>query len=480
MSRIHDSNYYTNIVNTRSVTHQEINAALDVVKLFIIDKDLIMVGGMAIDLALRLRGDRIYTDDQLPDYDFYSPNHAADAYELASILCSKGFTNISCINAQHITTMRVRVDFETVADITYCPMRVYSRVPTLVYDKLRIVHPHWQMSDQHSSLSIPFENPGREVIFHRWKKDMLRYDKLYKQYPVVPVLEIPDYISDTGITLETKNTDKYTTGGEVLRTYRRTVERENLAKTLEIENQSVTVPLEKISGSLICGWAAIDYKVDGDNVILSIPIGESINVASCDYIQFLKKHGLDVIEYRSEYLGKLPRCVTCMSDIKDSGGVFKKIEISDIYGVLVSAKLISKKHNVWVCNLQYTMMYLLVRIFSSSNPSIVFTAEEQYLRCRNLIMSGAYPSIDVYGECNFTHSYLNSIKKSKEIIYSIKAKQLQPVNMYPKPPACINNKEFNPECSEYFMTDAKTMESFMKWTVNPYPEYTNKSLRTRV
>lgn len=58
-------------------------------------------------LKMRLVGDNIYTDNQMPDYDFYSPNHAADAYELAAILCKEGFKNTSCINAMHITTMMV-------------------------------------------------------------------------------------------------------------------------------------------------------------------------------------------------------------------------------------------------------------------------------------------------------------------------------------------------------------------------------------
>lgn len=482
-AKTNDPEYYTNLVNTRSILYSDITKALEVVKEFIINKNLILEGGMAIDFALRLVGDNIYTDDQIPDYDLYSPNHSADAYELAAILCKKGFKNISCINAMHITTMRVRVDFETVADITYCPTKVYKQVPTLTYDKLRIVHPHWQMIDQHSSLSLPFENPGMEVIFHRWKKDMTRYSKLYKHYPVVPVAESRNLISDTGITLETKSTKKYETEGGLQTQsppkgrYQRTVERERLAKTMEIPMQTVKVPLADISGSCISGWGAIDYKLEEDYVTLSIPTGEPVTVASHNYTDFLKEHKLEVSDYYSEYFGSMPRRVLCSSGLKDSRGRNKKIEVYDIYGVLVSAKQISEKHDVWVCNPQWVMVYLLVKIFSSENPKIIFTAEEQYLRCRQIVLEGEYPSIEVYGEQNFTHSRLNSMKRDKERIYTIRAAQLQPGNMYPKPPECLNNKEFDPETSEYFMTDARKMDGFIEWTVNPYPEFTNKSLR---
>lgn len=478
LKKTNDPEYYTNIVNTRSILYTDITRALGVVKEFIIKKNLILVGGMAIDFALRLVGDNIYTDKQIPDYDFYSPNHAADAYELATILCNEGFKNISCINAMHITTMRVRVDFETVADITYCPTKVYKQVPTLMYDKLRFVHPHWQMIDQHSSLSLPFENPGMEVIFHRWKKDMVRYDKLYKYYPVVPVVESRNPISGIGINLETKNAKKYETeGGQQPNRYQRTSERELLAKTMEITMQTVKVPLAEISGSCISGWGAIDYKLEEEYITLSIPIGEPVTVASHNYAKFLEKHNLEVSDYYSEYFGSMPRRVLCSSSLKDSTGRNKSIEIYDIFGLLVSSKQISKKYDVWVCNLQWVMVYLLVKIFSSENPKIKFTAEEQYLRCRQLVLDGEHPSIEVYGSDNFTHSRLNSMKRDKEKIYNIKAAQLQPGNMYPKPPECLNNKDFDPETSEYFMTDARKMDGFIEWTLDPYPEFTNKSRR---
>lgn len=478
LAKKNSSEYYTNLVNARSILYTDITRALDVVKEFIINKNLILAGGMAIDFALRLLGDNIYTEDQIPDYDFYSPNHAADAYELAAILCKEGFKNISCINAIHITTMKVRVDFENVADITYCPIKVYTQVPTLMYNKLRIVHPHWQMIDQHSSLSLPFENPGMEVIFHRWKKDLTRYDILYKHYPVVPVMESRNLIRDTGNTLKTKSTKKYKTeGGLQSHHYQRTVERGRLAKTMEIPMQTVKVPLADISGSCISGWGAIDYKLDEEYITLFIPTGEPVTVASHDYTKFLKEHNLEVSDYYSEYFGKMPRRVLCSSSLKDSKGRSKKIEIYDIFGILVSAKQISKKYDVWVCNLQWVMVYLMVRIFSSENPKIIFTAEEQYLRCRQLVLEGEYPSIEVYGTDNFTHSRLNSMKKAKEKIYNIRATQLQPDNMFPTPPECLNNKEFDPETSEYFMTDSRKIEGFIEWTINPYPDLTNKSLR---
>lgn len=471
----YDNDFYKNLINTRNISYSENTRALEIVKNFIITKNLILTGGMAIDLALRLKGDKIYSDDQLPDYDFYSTDHSADAYELSSILCKKEFTDVSCIVALHITTMRVRVDFETVADITYCPKRIFSHIPTLVYDGMRIVHPHWQMLDQHSSLALPFENPSREVIFNRWKKDMERYDVLYKYYPIIPVEVQRGMPSDTGITLEIKNNVKYINqhiGGA----YVRSSTRELLAKTLEIPSNIVKIPLKQLSGSCINGWGAVNYKMDGDNILLSIPDGEHISVASFDYIQFIKTHGLEITDYFSEYFGKTPRRVVCKTDILDTYGRKKHIEIYDIKGILIGAKQICEKNDVWVCNVQWVMLYLLVRIFSSDDPKIVFTAEERYVYCRDLVMQGENPSIVVYGTLNFTSTYIAHLKKSKETLYNIKSVKLLPSNAYPKLPLCDVSEKFDQESSEYFMIDGRRLDSFNEYILNPYPEYSTQSV----
>ena len=57
-----------------------ISGALDIVKKFIVDRKLILFGGLAIDYALRLKGDKIYSDTKRPDLDFLSPRNVDDAF----------------------------------------------------------------------------------------------------------------------------------------------------------------------------------------------------------------------------------------------------------------------------------------------------------------------------------------------------------------------------------------------------------------
>jgi hypothetical protein len=178
------------MVTTFDPAHKDMVAAISLVKQFIIDHGLIVYGGTAIDMALRLKGDNIYPDDMLavPDLDFYSPTNVVHAYQLADILFDHGYTASRAIVAEHMETMRVDlVSNHWIADITYRPQAIFDSLPYLTYDGIRIIHPDFQRIDVHSSLSFPYDNPPREVIFARWKKDIVRFNKLAALYPINPV-----------------------------------------------------------------------------------------------------------------------------------------------------------------------------------------------------------------------------------------------------------------------------------------------------
>ena len=167
----------------RHIDKEMINSSLNIVKKFIISKRYILVGGQAIDYALRLKGEKLYDECTIPDYDFLASDSVEAAYELGELL-AKEYENISVINAIHPSTMRVRIDFIVVADITYCPKDIFKIIPTLNYQGMNIVHPLFQRLDMHNSLCNPFENPPRETVFHRWEKDLKRRMLFDEYYPV--------------------------------------------------------------------------------------------------------------------------------------------------------------------------------------------------------------------------------------------------------------------------------------------------------
>lgn len=178
-----DEDYYKYVVHSHDTQVDMLNDALAEVRIFIAKRKLILVGGMAIDFALKLKGDKLYDDHVLPDYDFISMNFIKDSRDLGEILCKKGM-DVSIINALHINTIKVRVNFVTVADITYSPPFIFNSIPTLRYEDIIFIHPSYQRIDMHLSIGTPLNYPPLENIYFRMKKDMTRFQLLEDKYPM--------------------------------------------------------------------------------------------------------------------------------------------------------------------------------------------------------------------------------------------------------------------------------------------------------
>lgn len=213
-----------------------ISKSLDIVRKFIGDNKRLLKGGMAIDLALRTRGSQLYTSETMPDYDFISPTFHHDAYNLAKLLRAAGLAGVSVINAMHTSTMRVRVDFNFVADIEYVPPSVYEALPyieapaNLIKDgesgAIRLIHPYFQIIDQHLALGTPYGGYPLENITSRWSKDIVRHNLLTKFFQITDDKEIiMSQLSEGG---------------------RR-----------RIAQHEITIPLTQLTGQCIGGFAAL-------------------------------------------------------------------------------------------------------------------------------------------------------------------------------------------------------------------------------
>ena len=174
------------IAEKRSKDFDVLERSFDIVKAFILKKNRIIYGGMSIDMSLKTTGHKgIYAEDAIPDYDFMSPEMYEDSIELADLLF-KAFpdANISAINALHPTSRRVRINFTPVADITYVPPKLYETLPTLMFNKFRIIDPSFQRLDLHRAFINPFEHAPREVAFFRTNKDIKRFKLIDTVFPI--------------------------------------------------------------------------------------------------------------------------------------------------------------------------------------------------------------------------------------------------------------------------------------------------------
>jgi len=196
-------------IATRKDTHFESAvAAVTIIKKFIIKHKLILYGGAAIDFALRLHGTNIYPDNMLavPDLDFYSYDSVAHAYELADELFAAGYKEARAIVASYMRTMRVDIALNHfLADITYIPRAIFDTLPFVIYENMRVIDPVFQKMDSHASLSYPFDNPPREVIFVRWAKDICRFNKMHKFYPTPKPKATPAKLAPTTGVAGTKH-----------------------------------------------------------------------------------------------------------------------------------------------------------------------------------------------------------------------------------------------------------------------------------
>lgn len=413
---------YDNIIIKNDKYTEDTLIALGLVKKYIISKKLIVVGGMAIDLSLKLKGTKLYEDDVLPDYDFYSPQHHVDAYQIAEKLHVAGLKNISVINANHVSTMRVRVNYTVVADVTYIPPNIYKNLPTLLYRDLKIIHPHYQMIDQHRALSLPYENPPWEVIIHRWRKDAKRYDILYKYYPL---------------------------------------KEEKSQKSIEIGSET------KISSILfknqcLSGFVALLYwekmatkygfkpvipeklgiiEVDSVGMTVKIPNdSHGITIYSNDIDTFYKnikseKHIKKERKY-NRFLDKLPFKI-----ILDN-----KWEIFDNKDYMLSSHKLD--NNIYIANLQNVMLYMLtnyILLNKIKNIDRGHTFYIGYLIARSIIewagtkytsnkqkFKDFLPTVEVYGNKEVSDSYLNSKRLFLQKIKELPKQQLQPMIVFPE------------------------------------------------
>ncbi len=175
---------YDDVLIKNDPLYPDLMKAFNIVKDFIIENKLIIVGGMALDYALKLKGSGIYDEDELPDYDLLSPDSYQDSIKLGIELCKIKLENISVIRGYHIPTTRIRVENVGVADISYCPKIVYDELHTIMYEGYRLIHPYYQLIDQHNAFAYPYRKPQWGGNVNVWKKYDTRIKLVLEYFPM--------------------------------------------------------------------------------------------------------------------------------------------------------------------------------------------------------------------------------------------------------------------------------------------------------
>lgn len=387
---------YQYVVYKQNIIYDKLSAGFKIVEDYIKQHKLILVGGMAIDYALKLKGSKLYEENTLPDYDCFSVDFYKDAYKLGKILCESKLTGIDAIGARHLTTFKVRLEFEPMADITYISKNIYDKLPTLNYNGYVIIHPWYQMINQHHALCNPFRNAPTEVFAQRWKKDMKRYDMLYEFYP-----------------LEFK-------------------QEKNQFDVCDID-------LNTLKNTCICGITAFCYWINyckENGMKFDVDIGTIFNktesklTVSCVFNKIsILTDNIEIVEsmigerkYYNSYIDIISR----RCEVKTPDNII--LEVFDNYGNMVSAH---KTEHFYVANLQHCMLMLMCNFLLSAKSEIYGTC---YLVCREMIkwsksdpkhMKLLFPSIETFGSANFSENHVIFREN-----FPGKDKNVRPKNIY--------------------------------------------------
>ena len=158
----------------------EIKAMFEILEKFIIQKKLILYGGLALNRLIP-KQDQFYNSDiDLPDYDVFSENALDDAKEIANLYHAEGYSEVEARSAVHYGTYKVFVNFIAIADITQMNAVIYRNLQkdSIAIAGLRYAPPNFLRMSMYLELSRPAGDTSR------WEKVFKRLTLLNKYYPV--------------------------------------------------------------------------------------------------------------------------------------------------------------------------------------------------------------------------------------------------------------------------------------------------------
>jgi hypothetical protein len=162
-------------------TLEECNKFKEVIKKYIFDKKRIIYGGTAYDEIIKNKNkeDRIYSDSDCKDIEFYTPKPIEDLVELCNILHEKKFKYVIGKQAAHAETYTIFVNFLAICDISYMSLNIYLNMPTLNINGFEYSHPTWILVDIFRQYNDPI------ISYWRLKdKTFCRANRLLKNFPL--------------------------------------------------------------------------------------------------------------------------------------------------------------------------------------------------------------------------------------------------------------------------------------------------------
>ena len=173
--------------------YTEYNSVIKLISKFIIKKNLILYGGLVINLILPKKY-RFYKEYTINDYDCFSKNPIEDAYELAKLIKKAGYKYIKIKRAIHQNTYKISVYGKQFFDITFLEPAIFDILSNYIKnnkgalkyykDKYKIIPIEIIKANLYFELARPIQSG------FRWEKLYNRMELVNKFYPTEKSKEI--------------------------------------------------------------------------------------------------------------------------------------------------------------------------------------------------------------------------------------------------------------------------------------------------
>ena len=244
---------------------------------------------------------------------------------------------------------------------------------------MQIIHPDYQRLDLHASLSFPLANAPLEAIFSRLSKDISRFNKLDKYYPI-----------GSGFESTGENTP--------------------------IQMHKYTIPHEykKYTFTGLAAYGIICVVLGRKNAteftrgFSFLTINDEVEIVHTDFDMVIKEEKLEDIHYYNKYINILPSMA-----VGKKGGI--NVKIHNMAGKRIAAHTITyREHKLRITNIQYILMNFLANAYIHDGP-IRTTYLELYKDLISLTTNPTHefllPTYKTYGAENISEANEISLNK---------------------------------------------------------------------
>lgn len=470
-----------NIVNNKDINENfllfefnenkdKLKKCLNIVSKYIIDNKLLIVGGMSIDFALRLKNSFLYNSNyEIPDYDIISPNNIEHANNIGKLLCAEGIQNIAIIPAVHKTTVRVQLLGYTVFDSTFISETIYSKIPYMKYKDYIFIDPVYQTIDQYSSLSFLWEITGPSFnIINRFKKDVERKNKLNNLYTLIDHPTSYKYNQIKINKYNKINKIRYIDTNSIKR-----IESDKLSINL-LDNNMYNVDCDVVyHGTLAYAFYYQKFfeihgddnnisikpniKLENNNFIIDV-VGENIQLINSN--NNIDNFYNNLFENEILNIKKLSGLSTSASNYYNIQYDDHNLQIYDLCDKLLSINHINYKENiVFVSNYNYLLSFFLFMYYYDNNE-IYKSYYCSLLYMVNKDSNIFNFSLNTLGfNYSINENYYYYVKNYNNLIINKKNLDDLPPKNYIGYPNCEIKKYFNKDDSEYYDNDQKELKT---------------------